>query len=138
MASVTLLICGSRDYGKVKQEREAIFRALDALCWSREWILSPDEDGNWLPNVRVISGKAPGVDTAAIDWAINSWCDFQEYPADWDKHGKAAGPIRNKQMIDEGKPDYVIAFKGGKGTANMIKQAKEAGIPVIEIDWSNT
>ena len=56
------------------------------------------------------------------------------YPADWDTHGRGAGPIRNKQMLEEGKPDLVIAFPGGKGTANMIGQAKEAGIPVREIE----
>jgi hypothetical protein len=47
--------------------------------------------------------------------------------------GKAAGPIRNQRMIDEGKPDLVIAFPGGRGTADMVSRAKKAGIPVQEI-----
>jgi len=52
------------------------------------------------------------------------------FPADWSRHGKSAGPIRNRQMLIEGRPDIVVAFPGGKGTANMIKQAVEAGVKV--------
>jgi hypothetical protein len=40
------------------------------------------------------------------------------------------GPIRNKPMLEEGKPDLVVAFPSGRGTANMMKQAREAGVPV--------
>jgi UDP-N-acetylmuramoylalanine-D-glutamate ligase len=57
----------------------------------------------------------------------------ETYEADWDTHGKAAGPIRNKRMLDEGKPDLVVAFPGGRGTANMISQARKAGVEVIEV-----
>lgn len=51
-------------------------------------------------------------------------------PADWKKHGKAAGPIRNQSMLTEHKPDLVIAFPLGesKGTRDMIRKAKAAGI----------
>jgi DNA-binding MurR/RpiR family transcriptional regulator len=55
------------------------------------------------------------------------------YPADWEAYGKAAGPIRNQRMLDEGKPDLVIAFSDlptTSGTYDMIKRAKAAGIPV--------
>ena len=52
--------------------------------------------------------------------------------ADWEKHGKAAGPKRNKRML-EWKPDLVVAFPGGKGTANMVQQARQAGVEVIEV-----
>jgi hypothetical protein len=58
----------------------------------------------------------------------------RHFPADWDKYGKAAGPIRNKQMLDEGKPQAVIAFSydlaRSRGTANMVAQARDAGLPV--------
>lgn len=57
---------------------------------------------------------------------------FKEFPADWDKYGKRAGYLRNVQMLDEGKPDLVVAFPGGKGTAMMVKLAKERGVRVIE------
>jgi hypothetical protein len=61
---------------------------------------------------------------------------IQRFPADWEKYGKAAGPIRNKQMLDEGKPDMVIAFLAphSKGTKNMIDQAKAAEIPVHVVE----
>ena len=53
--------------------------------------------------------------------------------ADWAKHGRKAGPIRNQRMIDEGRPDLVVAFPGGTGTADMVERARVAGIRVIEI-----
>ena len=56
-----------------------------------------------------------------------------EVRADWEKHGKAAGAIRNQQMLDDYHPDAVIAFPGGRGTADMIKRARARMIDVIEI-----
>ena len=52
------------------------------------------------------------------------------YPAQWDVYGRRAGPIRNQEMIDEGKPDGVVAFPGGKGTADMVRRAEAAGLKV--------
>jgi len=56
------------------------------------------------------------------------------FPADWEKYGRAAGPIRNKQMIMEGKPDLVVAFHNNisksRGTKNMVTQARRHGIRV--------
>jgi hypothetical protein len=54
-----------------------------------------------------------------------------ECKADWRKYGAAAGPIRNQRML-EGPPDIVVAFAGGKGTADMVQRARAAGIAVIE------
>jgi hypothetical protein len=89
----------------------------------------------WLPpsDTVIISGAATGADTAAIDWAVVNWCQFLEFPADWKKLGPSAGPIRNQRMIDEGKPDLVLAFPGGTGTADMVRRAKAAGIKVREV-----
>lgn len=89
---------------------------------------------------RVIHGGARGADNLAKTWArytestefseIRGW----EFPALWDKYGKVAGPIRNQQMLDEAKPELVLAFNDNlaesKGTADMVKRAKKAGIPV--------
>ena len=47
---------------------------------------------------------------------------------DWKKYGKKAGPLRNQQMLEEGKPDLVVAFPGGNGTADMVRRAKKANI----------
>jgi SLOG family YspA-like protein len=56
------------------------------------------------------------------------------FKADWNKYGKAAGPIRNQQMLTEGKPNLVLAFHDdlecSKGTKDMVNRAKRAGIPV--------
>lgn len=128
-----LLICGGRNFGITSQQQAFIKQTLDKLCWDNKWILEPDEYGNYLNDVFVIAGKAKGVDTVAIDWAISNWCGFVEYPAQWDLYGKRAGYLRNQQMLDEGKPDYVIAFPGGKGTAMMIRIAEKAGVPVFII-----
>lgn len=77
----------------------------------------------------------------AHQWVQDSATDDEEsmppvvvpvrvFKADWDKHGKAAGPIRNQQMLDEGKPDLVLAFAGGKGTDDMCRRARAAGVEV--------
>lgn len=82
--------------------------------------------------ITIISGEARGADTMAKEFA-NTWdMPYIGYPADWNKYGKLAGHIRNKQMLEEGKPDLVVAFPGGRGTANMIEISKKAGVEVIE------
>lgn len=82
----------------------------------------------------VIEGGAQGYDLCAKLWAQAHDIPVEEYQADWNKHGRGAGPVRNQHMIDEGKPDLVIAFPGGRGTADMVRRAKEAGVEVIEVD----
>ncbi len=67
--------------------------------------------------------------------------NVEKYPAKWNLYGKGAGHIRNKEMIDKGKPDKVVAFHSdiskSKGTRNMINQAKKLGIPT-EIKCGDT
>lgn len=72
---------------------------------------------------KVISGGAKGVDTIGEMWAEELGLELSVYEPDWDKHGKAAGVIRNQEMLDDGKPDGVICFPGGKGTADMARRA---------------
>jgi hypothetical protein len=82
----------------------------------------------------LMQGGCPtGVDKFARDWAktkpeIKRWV----CRAEWTKYGLAAGPIRNGRMA-EWKPDYVIAFPGGRGTADMMRQAEAAGIQVRRV-----
>ena len=80
----------------------------------------------------VLTGKARGADAIAGQWAWSRYKNVLTYPANWDKYGGAAGPKRNMQMIREGKPDLVIAFPGGNGTADMKKKALMCGIKLIE------
>lgn len=79
----------------------------------------------------VIHGAARGADIEAGKLALARGLTVVTFPADWKAHGRAAGPIRNQQMIDEGKPDLVVAFPGGAGTADMVQRAGRAGIKVI-------
>lgn len=134
-----ILVCGGRDFGwkvvdrcKVINEEEIAFlkRSLDELAAKHSSLYV--EDDNWLPmDITIITGGAPGADCWAFEWAVVNWADSREFPADWKKHGRAAGPIRNSQMLVEGKPDLVVAFPGGVGTADMVKKAKRAKIPTI-------
>jgi hypothetical protein len=85
-------------------------------------------------HVTVIEGGARGADALAASWVRNpGWegtVEHEQYPAEWSLHGKAAGPIRNQEMLDVGKPDVVYAFPGGRGTADMVRRANKAGIEV--------
>lgn len=107
-----VLVCGGRDYANI----ERVFYALDQYHKRHG------------PISLVITGAARGADTLAGAWALARRVDLDPYPADWRTHGKRAGPLRNQQMIDEGKPTVVIAFPGGAGTADMVRRAKAAGI----------
>lgn len=81
--------------------------------------------------IGVISGGCPtGADHYAELWCALWAVPMKVFPADWKAHGKAAGPIRNRQMAAEG--DALIALWDGKsrGTANMIQEAKKRGLPV--------
>lgn len=92
----------------------------------------------------VIEGGARGADSAAADalcaaeTAHPTGATVATYPADWKHHGKGAGPIRNQRMLDEGKPDIVYAFVNkpmaeSRGTADMVRRAREAGIPTYVV-----
>ena len=82
---------------------------------------------------QIIQGGANGADRMASGWAGQHAIPCRVFYALWTLHGKMAGPIRNQRMLDEGKPDFVVAFPGGRGTTDMIKRSREAGIDVAEI-----
>ena len=113
-----ILVCGGRDYSNFAQ----MTTILDALDYGKDGYIT-----------LVINGAARGADKMSTNWALSNGTDYIEYPADWDKFGKAAGSIRNQQMLDEGKPDLVIAFPGGTGTADMIRRSRKAGIEVLQV-----
>jgi len=142
-----VLVCGGRDFARFSPFRvpshEGSEDEYKFLIGKLSELLHPydptDVDGSkgtWLPpsHLTIIAGGAFGADSAAIDWAVVNWVNFEEYPADWDTHGKAAGPIRNQQMLDTGI-DKVIAFPGGRGTAHMVEIARKAGVEVIEVPY---
>lgn len=81
----------------------------------------------------VVHGAARGADSMADAWAKRMAVDVIPVPAQWDVHGRAAGPIRNQKMLDRYRPHLVVAFPGGKGTADMVTKARAANVTVVEI-----
>ena len=79
----------------------------------------------------VVSGGAKGVDKMGELWADDHNVPLIRFPAEWDKYGKAAGYIRNKQMAEYADALIAIQLQGSKGTANMITLAREMGLKVI-------
>ncbi len=110
-----ILVCGGRGYA----DQQFVTEVLDAFHAA-------------LGITVLIHGAAPGADTLARRWA--GWRKVEEmpFPADWAEQGRAAGPIRNSRMLAEGRPDLVIAFPGGTGTADMKRKAAKVGIRVEE------
>lgn len=113
-----ILVCGGRDfqdYGLVKKTLEN------------------------LPQVTVlIHGDARGADALARKWAEeDGTIQILAFPADWKRKGRMAGVLRNHDMIVRGHPDLVVAFPGGRGTADMVMRAKQAGVPIKKISHSD-
>ena len=114
-----VLVCGGRDYADTDTEQAAeIYFAIRDIHEKT-------------PITALIQGGSRGADQCAADLAKELGIKVVTVPADWNKHGKAAGPIRNQRMIDDFKPDLVLAFPGGRGTADMVARAKTAGLPII-------
>lgn len=95
------------------------------------------------PDVVLIHGGARGADSISGACGKELGLTVLEFPALWDLHGKAAGPIRNRQMLTEGQPEAVFAFhedlSESRGTLDMVKAASKAGLPVYVFDgksWS--
>jgi hypothetical protein len=132
-----VLVCGGRDYGQrnisrgTPEERELdrVRAQLQRATLDLVLTLIHQEVGIDV----VIQGGAAGADELASNWARINRIPVEQFDADWVSLGPSAGPIRNKRMLDEGQPDLVVAFPGGKGTANMLKQARKAGVEVREV-----
>lgn len=121
-----VLICGSREF----TDRDIFDRAM------QQWL---DKFG--MPR-EIVEGCARGADSLAEDWAYTHGAAdsvsvanviLQHFPANWNRHGRAAGAIRNQQMLDYG-PDAVIAFtrdlRSSRGTRDMVTRARRAGLRV--------
>lgn len=127
-----LLVCGGRDYVNTVM----VYRTLDALH-------------RRTPVTEFIQGGAKGADRIAKEWAMTkveiirweckaAWLDLShpdaviKVRADGTKYDAKAGHRRNARML-EWKPDLVVAFPGGGGTADMVRQARAANVQVIEV-----
>ena len=109
-----VLVCGGRDFSDSKFLNEVL-----------------DELNDGRPIEVLIHGNAKGADYLAGVWARMNWVKEISCPADWNAHGKSAGPIRNRFMLERHKPELVVAFSGGLGTAHMIGIAEKAGVNVV-------
>lgn len=110
-----LLVTGGRDFAN----RGLAFSALDKL------------DAEHCIDV-VIHGAARGADTEAARWCSVRGVPVWPFPADWSK-GNGAGIARNQDMLNQASPSHVLAFPGGSGTADMVRRARAAGLPVLEV-----
>lgn len=108
-----VIIAGGRDFTDVVMLTNY---CADILCATKE--------------VEVVCGCSQGADILGLDFAAAFGYEVELFPPDWDKHGKAAGPIRNKEMVEYA--DALIAFWDGKsrGTKDVIDQATKAGLKV--------
>lgn len=119
-AGIRVMVTGSRDW----TERGIIRSALTQV--SR----NPGVE-----SVTVVHGAARGADSIAADAAQTLGYAVEAHPADWETYGKAAGVIRNTEMLNSGI-DFVLAFQkgGSRGTAHAVKAARLRGIPVEHWD----
>lgn len=108
-----VIVCGGRDYQNQSRVDE-ILNSLDGIrhLWH---------------------GNAKGADTLADRWGRGKPnVSVHPVPAQWKKYGKRAGPLRNQAMLGQ-SPDLVVAFKGGRGTADMVKRAEAAGVNILHV-----
>jgi len=99
--------------------------------WS-DWEAVNDPLQEFPEGTVVIHGGAKGLDSIAEQLACALGFKTEVYEAEWDLRGLSAGPTRNQEMLDKGKPTEVLAFPlpDSKGTIDMIKRAWRAGLPV--------
>ena len=110
-----VLICGSREWNDIY----AILRELRDLP----------------PDITVIHGAARGADRLAGAAAEGIGLKVVAVPAEWNRDGRGAGPVRNQKMLDMG-PDLVVAFpvRGSRGTMDMIRRSLRKGVKVRVYD----
>lgn len=109
-----VIVCGGRDFA-------------DAAMMER--VLNDVHSDT--PISLLIEGGAKGADRLARLWAIARSVPHKTYPAAWHIYREAAGPMRNEAMLKAERPHLVIAFSGGRGTADMVRRAQTAGVPVV-------
>lgn len=99
-----VVICGGRDYQFTQADKNRLYGLKKSI-----------------PITEVISGGARGADRCGEDWARSQGLSVKVFEADWEKHGRFAGPLRNDVMAQY--CDAVVVFPGGAGTANMVSKA---------------
>lgn len=121
---MNVLVCGGRAY----PDKAFVYRALDALHRKHgiTGIIQGGAGTGYGDNVK-------GADIFGAEWGWDHGIPVGTYNADWERYGGRAGPLRNQEMLDDGKPDCVVAFPGGRGTKDMVDRALKAGVPVWDL-----
>ncbi len=109
-----LIIAGGRDYQFTSMDYQRLHRIVVDLVHVTE----------------VVSGGASGADQCGEQWAGMLKIPVKVFKPDWDHHGKAAGPIRNREMAKYA--DSLALFPGGKGTDSMFNEARKAGLKIYD------
>ena len=123
-----IIVTGGRDYSDVA----IVAFYIEALISKLKNESTPKDQ------ILVIAGGASGADAHAIKYCQKHKIRHMVMYADWDEYDRAAGPLRNTAMLDVaitlvGTPQVqVLAFPGGRGTANMCRTAKLRGVPVTQ------
>jgi hypothetical protein len=119
-----LLVCGSRYWSDAR----LLAQVIDQIV---------TEHGRGRPGVVLIEGGTRGADRLAGELARSRAWQLEEYPADWRRHGRAAGPRRNARMLRRGRPERVLAFTddlpASPGTADLVRRARAADLPVLVV-----
>jgi hypothetical protein len=124
---LTLCVTGGRDY----TDKKVVFDTLDQLVF--EYF----DDHCRSDQVVLIVGGARGADKLAEAWAKANDYEVKLFEPDWNKYGKAAGPLRNIDMINEGF-DFLVSFPGGRGTIHMTTESLKAGRIVYRVREDGT
>lgn len=119
-----VLVCGGRDYADYAR----VIAELD------QYHISALAEGGHRVRERGKTIYTRSADALAYRYAAFRGIPTSTYCAKWRELGYAAGPIRNQQMLDDFQPELVVAFPGGTGTADMVRRAKAANIPVHEVE----
>jgi len=131
-----VLVCGGRRWGWAFHDAPELMQRRALRERTQTFVVLTKIDQAVGIDV-IIHGDAKGADRLAQRWADANRCPVERWPADWKTLGRAAGPMRNTQMLDEGHPDLVVAFPGGVGTSDMVGKALDAGVDVIDVGGIN-
>lgn len=112
-----VIICGGREFDNY----DAVKETMDAVVLHYGDVTA------------VVQGGARGADLLGRKWAIENNIPYEQYDADWARYGKAAGFMRNQEMLEESGANLVVAFPGGNGTYDMVKRARRHGVEIVNV-----
>jgi len=141
MVNLRIIIAGGRDFNDYELLRKSVLNILAKL--SSKQVNGVTKVTLPKKSVEIVSGAAKGADTLGEQFANEFGLAIKRFPANWNKHGNAAGPIRNKQMAeyavckDNPGTGMLIAFWDGRsrGTKSMIELAERYGLIVHVINY---